>query len=73
MYIWESGPIDGSTIIFLHGNGTSGAMWKDHMSYFGRQYHCIAPDFPGYGKSNDQEWVSLGGTADQKNSARHID
>ena len=34
MYILESGPIDGSTIIFLHGNGASGTDTEilDHVA-----------------------------------------
>ena len=28
-------------------------------------YHCLAPDFPGYGRSHAQEWVSLQESANQ--------
>lgn len=64
MFVHESGSTDRPTIVFLHGNGSNGTMWKKHMDRLA-DYHCLAPDFPGYGRSADQEWVSLDETADQ--------
>src|SRR5512142_2861570 len=58
MYIYENGTKNKPIILFLHGNGSNGRMWKDHMNYFAG-YHCLAPDFPGFGNSSQQEWVSL--------------
>jgi len=59
MFIHESGSIDKPAIIFLHGNGAHGGMWKAHFDALAAHYHCMAPDFPGYGESHTQEWVSL--------------
>jgi pimeloyl-ACP methyl ester carboxylesterase len=39
-------------------------MWKAHTSAL-TEYHCLAPDFPGYGRSNKQQWVSLEETANE--------
>lgn len=64
MFIHESGIIDRPTIVFLHGNGANGAMWKTHMERL-TDYHCLAPDFPGFGQSNDQEWISIAETTNQ--------
>src|SRR5690349_13594249 len=64
MFVHESGSADRPTIIFLHGNGANGTMWKTHMERL-VDYHCLAPDFPGYGRSHAQEWVSLQETANQ--------
>lgn len=64
MFIHESGPSDGPTVVFLHGTGTNGTMWKTHMKRL-TNYHCLAPDYPGYGQSNNQEWVSLEETTAQ--------
>lgn len=59
MFIHESGSIDKPAIIFLHGNGAHGGMWKAHFDALVPYYHCLAPDFPGYGESQTQEWISL--------------
>jgi len=64
MFVHESGSFDSPTIVFLHGNGTNGRMWKTHMEQLS-EYHCLAPDFPGYGQSKDEEWVSLDETVNQ--------
>lgn len=64
MFVHECGSADRPTIVFLHGNGTNGSMWKNHMEQL-TEYHCLAPDFPGYGQSKDEEWVSLDATVNQ--------
>lgn len=64
MFVHESGTIDKPTIVFLHGNGANWTMWKSHMDRLD-DYRCLAPDFPGYGQSNDQEWVSINETTKQ--------
>lgn len=64
MFVHESGPVGAPAIVFLHGNGVNGTMWKAHMRRLA-DYHCLAPDFPGFGRSNGEEWVSLDHTACQ--------
>jgi pimeloyl-ACP methyl ester carboxylesterase len=64
MFVHESGPAESPSIVFLHGNGANGAMWKTHMDQL-TGYHCLAPDLPGFGRSQDREWVSLQETTDQ--------
>ena len=39
-------------------------MWKTHLARL-TGFHCLAPDFPGFGKSNSLEWGSIPDTADQ--------
>ncbi len=58
MYVHESGPVQGPVVIFLHGEGTNGTMWKHHANRL-KDYHCLAPDYPGFGRSKDQEWTSI--------------
>ena len=58
MFIHESGSLGRPTIVFLHGNGANGSMWKSHMEQLA-DFHCLAPDFPGFGQSRSQEWISL--------------
>ena len=58
MYVHESGPVGRQSIFFLHGSGSNGAMWKSHMASLAN-YHCLAPDLPGFGRSNHQEWTTI--------------
>ena len=39
-------------------------MWRDHMVALSG-YHCLAPDMPSHGHSNDIPWRSLRQTADR--------
>ena len=44
------------TIIFLHGIGGHRQHWDDQLAFFAqRGFTCIAPDFRGYGGSDDYE------------------
>jgi len=63
LYVHESGPPDAEAVVFLHGNGVSGQMWAEHMRRLS-EYHCLAPDLPGFGRSNHLRWVSLSHTVD---------
>lgn len=63
IYIHETGTPESETILFLHGVGVSGNMWTDHMERFS-EYHCLAPDLPGFGRSNNLDWVSIDHTVD---------
>jgi 2-succinyl-6-hydroxy-2,4-cyclohexadiene-1-carboxylate synthase len=38
-------------LVFFHGFMGSGYDWKEMITYFSRQYYCIAPDLPGHGKT----------------------
>jgi pimeloyl-ACP methyl ester carboxylesterase len=64
LYDNESGPSGAPSIVFLHGIGASGWMWRDQVASLG-EFHCITVDLPGHGKSNQVTWTSLADTADQ--------
>jgi pimeloyl-ACP methyl ester carboxylesterase len=64
MFVHECGSVDRPAIVFLHGNGTNGTQWHLHLEQLA-EYHCLVPDFPGYGRSKHEEWVSLEQTAEQ--------
>lgn len=61
MFVHESGSTGSPTIVFLHGNGANGDMWQSHMDRLA-DYYCLAPDFPGFGQSRNEEWNSLAAT-----------
>ena len=58
MHVHESGPPAAPTIVFLHGTGANADMWAHHTEYFA-DYHCLIPQFPGFGHSAAEPWVSL--------------
>jgi len=50
MYVWETGNPSGEIILFLHGGGIGGWMWRKQTEFFA-DYHCLVPDLPCHGKS----------------------
>ena len=64
MHVHESGTPGSPAVVFLHGAGASGRMWRDHMARLGDRFHCLAPDLPGFGRSNHLRPLTIGETAD---------
>lgn len=52
MFVHESGAPSSPAVVFLHGAGASGSMWREHMTELAGRFYCLAPDFPGFGRSN---------------------
>jgi pimeloyl-ACP methyl ester carboxylesterase len=63
MCVEESGTPGSPAIVFVHGLGQSGREWCGHMERLAG-FHCLAPDLPGYGRSNRLEPVSKERIAD---------
>lgn len=47
----EAGDIKNPTILLLHGYPTSSHMFRNLISQLSADYHILAPDYPGYGRS----------------------
>ena len=47
----EAGPERAPTILLLHGYPTSSHMFRNLIRDLSDQYHLLAPDYPGYGRS----------------------
>ena len=47
----EAGAKDAPTILLLHGYPTSSHMFRNLMRDLSGSYHLLAPDYPGYGRS----------------------
>lgn len=62
-HVRESGEPGAPAVVFLHGAGLSGGMWRDHMRELSA-LHCLAPDFPGCGMSHRLSWMSVIDAAD---------
>jgi pimeloyl-ACP methyl ester carboxylesterase len=63
MYVHESGTPGSPAVVFLHGAGASGRMWCEHMAKLAG-FQCLAPDLPGFGRSNHLACLSRTVTAD---------
>jgi pimeloyl-ACP methyl ester carboxylesterase len=63
MAVHESGMSGAPAVVFLHGAGASGRMWREHMARLG-SFHCLAPDLPGFGASNRLEPLTRERTTD---------
>lgn len=50
LFVHESGPRLGPTILFLHGSPLSGRMWQPQLEGL-PEFHCLAPDLPEHGQS----------------------
>jgi len=44
---WGTGP----PVLLIHGNPDSGLMWEGVAGRLAARFHCIAPDLPGFGRS----------------------
>lgn len=47
----EAGPKDAPTILLLHGYPTSSHMFRNLMRNLSDEFHLVAPDYPGFGRS----------------------
>lgn len=56
-HVRETGDPGSPAVVLLHGAGLSGQMWAEHMARLAA-FHCLAPDFPGCGRSNQLAWTS---------------
>jgi pimeloyl-ACP methyl ester carboxylesterase len=64
LYVQESGRPGSPAVVFLHGAGASGRMWREHTARLAGRFHCLAPDLPGFGRSNQLASASVIESAD---------
>jgi pimeloyl-ACP methyl ester carboxylesterase len=64
MHVDEFGPTEGVPIVFLHGSMVAGWMWMGQVGDL-PDYRCLIPDFPGFHRSAEEEWISFADTADR--------
>lgn len=58
LFTLEAGQNNSRSILFLHAVGSSSVMWKNHFEAL-TNFHCIAFDLPGHGKSNQYQWTCI--------------
>jgi pimeloyl-ACP methyl ester carboxylesterase len=64
VYVHESGRPGSAAVVFVHGGGPNARMWHLHFDRLAGKLHCLAPDLPGFGRSNHLPSLSLRETAD---------
>jgi pimeloyl-ACP methyl ester carboxylesterase len=67
----EAGPKHAQTLLLLHGFPSAGHMFRDLIPQLADRFHVIAPDLPGFGKSDMPDRDQFSYTFD--NIARIID
>ena len=48
----EAGPQDAPTLLLLHGLPSSSRMFEPLLARLSDRYHLVAPDYPGFGRSD---------------------
>jgi pimeloyl-ACP methyl ester carboxylesterase len=61
----EAGPKDARTIVLLHGFPSSSRQFDRLIPLLAIHYHVIAPDFPGFGRSDSPSPATYSFTFDQ--------
>jgi pimeloyl-ACP methyl ester carboxylesterase len=59
LYAQEFGPTNAPTIVFLHGGGVGGWMWKPQIAQLQDEFHLLVPDLPEHGKSSEIKPMTL--------------
>lgn len=56
--VWRGGPANGNVppLVFLHGAGGHPG-WRPFMETLSARYEVIAPEHPGFGRSDDPAWL----------------
>lgn len=64
LYTYTTGNQTGPTIVFLHGGGGGGWMWRPQIEALKDTYHILAPDLPEHGKSAGIKPFSISGSVE---------
>jgi pimeloyl-ACP methyl ester carboxylesterase len=60
----EAGDVNKPTILLLHGYPTSSHMFRNLITDLSVQYHVLAPDYPGFGRSDQPKIADFDYTFD---------
>ena len=51
LFCEDTGPAAAPVIVFLHGGGVSGWMWRPQVAALSPAFRCLVPDLPEHGQS----------------------
>jgi pimeloyl-ACP methyl ester carboxylesterase len=57
--VYECGPTDAPTLLFVHGGRISRWMWEPQLALLAKDFHCLVPDLPGHGESAGIPFLSI--------------
>ena len=60
----EAGDPSAPTVVLLHGFPTSSFMFRDLIPQLATEYHVVAPDYPGFGQSDQPDRATFAYTFD---------
>jgi pimeloyl-ACP methyl ester carboxylesterase len=63
MFVDETGPAGAPTIVFLHGGGGGGWMWRPQVEALKGDFHLLVPDLPEHGRSAADAPFTMAGAA----------
>jgi pimeloyl-ACP methyl ester carboxylesterase len=55
---------NGMTVVFIHGFGEDGTVWKNQIDFLQNNFRLIVPDLPGSGKSEMIDDMSMEGMSE---------
>lgn len=64
LYYEEYGRSDAPVLVFLHGGGVAGWMWRHQVPCFKDRFHCLVPDLPEQGNSQEVKPFTIKFAAD---------
>ncbi len=65
LHVAQYGPAEKPTIVFLHGGGGAGWMWRPQVEPLASDFHLLVPDLPGQGRSTDAGRFTMTSAAEQ--------
>jgi len=65
LYFEESGVPGAPTLVFLHGGGGAGWMWRPQVAALECEFHLLVPDLPEQGLSSDAGPFTMVSAAEQ--------
>ncbi len=63
---------EGKSIVFLHGFPLDHSMWREQLTFFSARYRVLAPDLPGFGRSQLPSDVGHTGTMSMERMADEV-
>ncbi|HEY3283640.1 MAG TPA: alpha/beta fold hydrolase [Armatimonadota bacterium] len=61
LWLRESGRVDAPPLLLLHGLGITGLTWKWVAEELGGRFRLLAPDLPGFGRSDKPSFLDATG------------
>ncbi len=52
LFFYDAGPPDAPPLLLVHGLGDEADSWRHLVESLGRQFRVLAPDLPGFGRSD---------------------